>query len=338
MEYWKRGVVARGSSVDGPACAWFDHLSSHHTSIRPRPHHVRMWPLFLTLAVVPFRVIIRGICQHSALRSPRSHLCLPTLPAPLLPLAVHRSMPTSTCARVGCPVVVRRQPKQRHSERRLSTQAASLARERDLLNDDGHAIVCVRHREEIYGLLHQPSAPPAADAPEPTPTTPSASSSSSSVSEQTPSVEQLSAAIALLSAGHEVGTTHAPPVTARSVRPPREAGVLRALTGNDLEERSQPNRPRGSRRGSRRGSTRKGGADEAGDLALLPLSFMTNLLERTLCSRWDGDEGVRGGRPGCRSLMRVAGSRMNDGNTEIRLLCTGDGCDREVVVSNHLTH
>ena len=64
-----------------------------------------------------------------------------------------------TCAWRGCRVAVRRHPRREDSERPLTVPKAARARERGLLSDQDHAVVCLKHRKEIDGLLRPPSAP-----------------------------------------------------------------------------------------------------------------------------------------------------------------------------------
>ena len=245
-------------------------------------------------------------------------------------------MTRTTCARRGCAIVVRRRPKHYHNERRLLASAAAFARERDLLTDDGHAVMCIPHRLEIGHLfLQAAAAAPATSAPQPTspsPPAPSSSLSSSSSSARDPYDERMLAATALLSASQQwmatATPTSTPALAAQRLPPPQEEPrVLRALTGHEVEERSQPRR--------RRTMKERAIAGRALGGCRLPLSLVTTLLNRTQCDAWDGEDDVTGGRPGCRALMHAEGSRERGGNVEILLMCTGEDCDREVVVSNH---
>jgi len=89
-----------------------------------------------------------------------------------------------TCALRGSASVVRRRPRHHHSERRLSARVAQLARERDLLTDEGlsHLIMCAKHRKDLERLLLHSAAGPAVIDPN-VPPVPSDSSSSDSSSE-----------------------------------------------------------------------------------------------------------------------------------------------------------
>ena len=62
-------------------------------------------------------------------------------------------MVRNICAERDCTVAVRKNPGRRHSERPLSVPAEVLARERDLLKNHGHVVVCHTHRKAMDRLL-----------------------------------------------------------------------------------------------------------------------------------------------------------------------------------------
>ena len=81
------------------------------------------------------------------------------------------------CTRKGCAAVVKKRPTHTDNERQPSYSAALLARQRELISNEGHITVCREHRLEIDQLLRDsaPQAPvPAENLP---PSSPSSVSS-----------------------------------------------------------------------------------------------------------------------------------------------------------------
>ena len=266
-----------------------------------------------------------------------------------------------TCEWQGCNVIVKRRPERTDSERRLSARAAPLARERGLLSDQRHDVVCDAHRKQIDRLLQLPAdialPPPPGPAPAlPPPSAPAHSASVLSGVQHAPLGQGMAA---LLLATEEVthaivrstslpAYLHLPFARAVALADPaarplafgdlctpthpytsvaqlrQEPRLRRSLTGQlhaaQLEERQRPDGARWtSNRAQRTISSYQRQwermlAAGGNQYASWPLLGMASILEKTICSSWDGEDGVQPGQSqqGCQSFMRVITRYLQD--------------------------
>ena len=141
-------------------------------------------------------------------------------------------MSPATCARRHCTAVVRRRPRRNDCEKRLSIEADRVARDNQLLTEQGHSVVCVKHRKEICLLLRPPNINNVPSSP-PSLAFSASSSSSHSASTAPPhhdppsesppssaSIEQLMAAAHLSVAQQSMATMAIPAIPLRSVSLP----------------------------------------------------------------------------------------------------------------------